>query len=51
VPDDVDALIREANDTFERAQQLLRQGDFAGYAQEIERLGEILRALAGAVGP
>jgi hypothetical protein len=51
LPDDVDALIREANDTFERAQQLLRQGDFAGYAQEIERLGEILRALAGAVGP
>lgn len=38
-------LIRQARETYERAQQLLRQGDFAGYAREIERLGEILRQL------
>jgi uncharacterized membrane protein (UPF0182 family) len=38
-------LIREAVSAYDRAQQLLRQGDLAGYAREIERLGEILRRL------
>ena len=38
-------LIAQAVETYERAQQLLRQGDLAGYAREIERLGEILRRL------
>jgi uncharacterized membrane protein (UPF0182 family) len=38
-------LIREAVAVYDRAQQLLRQGDLAGYAREIERLGEILRRL------
>lgn len=38
-------LIAQAVESYERAQQLLRQGDLAGYAREIERLGEILRRL------
>jgi hypothetical protein len=39
-------LIREANQRFERAQQLLRQGDFAGYGEENRKLGEVLKRLA-----
>lgn len=38
-------LITQALRTYQRAQQLLRQGDLAGYSREIERLGEILRQL------
>ena len=45
-PDDVDALIREANDTFALAQQLLQQGDFAGYGTQIDLLEDILQRLA-----
>ena len=45
LPDDVGDLITQANDTFERAQALLQQGDFAGYGEEIERLEEILQRL------
>lgn len=40
------ALIREANQHFDRAQQLLRQGDWAGYGEETRRLGEVLKRLA-----
>ena len=43
---DVDELVQQANDTFELAQTLLQQGDFAGYGEEIEQLEEILQALA-----
>jgi len=46
LPGDVAALITEANDSFERAQQLLQQGDFAGYGEEIARLEQILGRLA-----
>ncbi|MEE8385188.1 MAG: UPF0182 family protein, partial [Dehalococcoidia bacterium] len=45
LPDDVEALIQEANDTFEHAQELLQQGDFAGYGEEIDHLEDILRRL------
>lgn len=38
-------LIAQAVQSYARALQLLRQGDLAGYAREIERLGEILRQL------
>ncbi len=41
----VQELIAQAATTYRRAQQLLRQGDLAGYASEMERLGEILRRL------
>jgi hypothetical protein len=42
---DLGDLIEQANDAFERAQELLQQGDFAGYGEEIERLEEILQRL------
>ena len=46
LPDDVETLIQQANESFDLAQQLLQQGDFAGYGEEIERLEEILQRLA-----
>jgi len=42
---DVQALIREANQHYERALQLQRQGDWAGYGEEVKKLGEALRKL------
>jgi uncharacterized membrane protein (UPF0182 family) len=44
-------LIREANQHYERAQQLLRQGDLGGYGEEIKKLGEVLRHLSAQSGP
>ncbi len=38
-------LTVRAVDSYQRARQLLRQGDLAGYAREIDRLGEILQQL------
>ena len=46
LPSDIDALIQQANDSFNRAQQLLRDGDFAGYGQEIAHLRQLLQRLA-----
>ena len=43
--DDVGDLIEQANDSFVRAQQLLQQGDFAGYGEEIAELQLILQRL------
>jgi len=43
---DTQSLIREASQHYERAQQLLRQGDFAGYGEENRKLGEVLKRLA-----
>ena len=43
---DTQALIHEANQHYERALQLQRQGDWAGYGDEIKKLGEILNKLA-----
>ena len=45
---DVPALIREASQHYERAQQLLKQGDWAGYGEETQKLGEVLKRLATA---
>ena len=42
---DVNSLIREANQHFERAQQLLRQSDWNGYGEEIKKLGEVLKRM------
>ena len=42
----VQALIRQANQHYERAQQFLRQGDLGGYGEEIKKLGEVLKRLA-----
>jgi hypothetical protein len=43
---DFQALVREANQHYERAQQLLRQGDLGGYGEEVKKLGEVLKVLA-----
>jgi uncharacterized membrane protein (UPF0182 family) len=43
---DLQALIHEANQHYERALQLQRQGDWAGYGDEIKKLGEVLNKLA-----
>ncbi|MGE5325563.1 MAG: UPF0182 family protein [Deltaproteobacteria bacterium] len=40
------ALAREANQHFQRALQLQRQGDWAGYGEEIKKLGEVLNRLS-----
>jgi len=45
VPQTVQELITQAAAAYRRAQQLLRQGDLAGYAREIDRLGEILQRI------
>jgi uncharacterized membrane protein (UPF0182 family) len=42
---DLASLIREANQHYERAQQLLRQGDWNGYGEEIKKLGEVLKKM------
>jgi uncharacterized membrane protein (UPF0182 family) len=38
-------LIRDAVAAYDRAHQLLRQGDLAGYEREMNRVGEILKQL------
>lgn len=40
-------LIKRAADQYERAQQALRQGNWAGYGEEIRQLGETLKELKG----
>ena len=43
---DTQALIHEANQHYEQALQLERQGDWAGYGDEIKQLGVVLNKLA-----
>lgn len=43
-------LIRQANQHFERAQQLLREGNLGGYGEEIKKLGEILKRMSAQQG-
>jgi hypothetical protein len=43
---DIQALIREANQHYQRALELERQGDWAGYGAEVKKLGEVLNRLA-----
>ena len=43
---DTTALIHAASQHYERALQLQRQGDWAGYGDEIKKLGEVLNKLA-----
>ena len=50
LPTDIAALTLEAQAAYERAQELLRQGDFAGYGQEIAKLEEILQRLVELTG-
>jgi uncharacterized protein len=39
-------LTRQANQEYERALQLLKQGDWAGYGNEIKKLGQTLNQLS-----
>jgi uncharacterized membrane protein (UPF0182 family) len=41
----VQSLIRSASATYNRAQEALKQGDWARYGQETQRLGDILQRL------
>ncbi|MBI5287696.1 MAG: UPF0182 family protein [Chloroflexi bacterium] len=50
VTGDVASLVAQALESYERAQTLLRNGDFAGYGAEIERSKEILEQLEQLVG-
>jgi hypothetical protein len=45
---DIQALIHEASQHYDRALQLQRQGDWAGYGEEIKKLGDTLNKLAAA---
>lgn len=47
---DVPGLAREAQDDYDRAQQRLRQGDLAGYQQELARMKAALDRLAQLAG-
>jgi uncharacterized membrane protein (UPF0182 family) len=42
----IEGLAREARSTFERAQESLRRGDWQGYGEQIEKLGQILRKMS-----
>lgn len=43
-------LIRQAGESYRRAQELLRSGDLGGFDREIKRLGEIIKRLQQAAG-
>ncbi len=47
---DAASLVAQAQASYDRAQQLLRNGDFAGYGEEIARLKGILDRLAQITG-
>jgi hypothetical protein len=49
-PGDMRNLARRAGEQYDRAQALLRAGDFAGYGRESKALGETLRQLRERVG-
>ncbi|MGH9470762.1 MAG: UPF0182 family protein, partial [Terriglobia bacterium] len=38
-------LIEQANEHFQRAQEDLRKGDWSGYGQEVQKLGQILKQM------
>jgi len=43
---DIAGLIRQAQEHFDRAQEYLRTGDWAGYGEELDALQEVLQQLA-----
>src|SRR5579863_1806794 len=45
IPASLESLIQQANQHFEQAQADLRKGDWGGYGQEIQKLGEILKQM------
>ena len=50
VSGDIASLVAQAVDSYNRAQEALRNGDFAGYGAEIERSKQILDRLQQLVG-
>jgi uncharacterized protein len=50
LPTDVASLAALAQDSYNRAQQLLRAGDFAGYGAEVDHLKQILDRLQQVAG-
>jgi len=46
LPPDFSALAREARQYFDKANELLRQGDWAGYGEEMKKLQDVLQQLA-----
>ena len=48
---DVASLVAQAQQSYDRAQSLLRSGDFAGYGAEIDRLKAILDQLQALTVP
>jgi uncharacterized membrane protein (UPF0182 family) len=51
IPANVQQLIHEASQHYQRALQLQRQGDWAGYGDEIKKLGDTLKRLAATKNP
>lgn len=51
VEGDVAAAAREAQTIYKRAQDALRQGDFAAYGRELARLEEVLKRLVEMTSP
>lgn len=45
LPDEMQALIREAGRLYDEAQAALKRGDWAGYGERINRLGTVLQRL------
>jgi uncharacterized protein len=45
LPASLESLIQQANQHYEQAQQDLRQGDWSGYGQEIQKLGQLLKQM------
>lgn len=45
IPSRLESLIQQANQHYEQAQKDLRQGDWGGYGQEMQRLGTVLKQM------
>ncbi|MGH9377950.1 MAG: UPF0182 family protein [Terriglobia bacterium] len=45
VPPGVQSMIEQANQHYQQAQQDLRQGNWSGYGQEIQHVGQILKQM------
>lgn len=50
VPADVGKLVQEAESYFERAKELQRQGDWAGYGEQMNKLEQTLKRLREVTG-
>ncbi|MGH9736060.1 MAG: hypothetical protein ACRD8A_15890, partial [Candidatus Acidiferrales bacterium] len=45
IPSRLENLIQQANQHYEQAQKDLRQGDWGGYGEEMQRLGTVLKQM------